>query len=156
MSNSAFWKNYKERKLISSDSRTYQAININTGKYEVIKEISKDECNINIEEIMKETERMKNEENIVKINEIKEENNLFYMIMDLYSFNLENYLKIRDKPLSINEIKEILLLLNKIFKKLNEENIIYGNLKLSNILINLDEIKKSSIKLCYYDSINFI
>ena len=36
---------------------------------------------------------MKNEENIVKINEIKEDNNLFYMIMDLYSFNLENYLK---------------------------------------------------------------
>ncbi len=31
------------------------------------------------------------------------------MIMDLYSFNLEHYLKIRDKPLSINEIKEILL-----------------------------------------------
>ena len=75
------------------------------------------------------------------------------MIMDLYSYNLENYLKIRDKPLSINEIKEILLQLNKIFKKLNEENIIYGNLKLSNILINLDEINK--ISLCYYDSINF-
>lgn len=140
MSNSDFWKNYKERKLISSDSRTYQAININTGKYEVIKEISKDECNINIEELKKEIERMKNEENIVKINEIKEDNNLFYMIMDLYSFNLENYLKIRDKPLSINEIKEILLQLNKILKKLNEENIIYENLKLSNILINLDEI----------------
>ena len=95
---------------------------------------------------------MKNEENIVKINEIKEDNNLFYMIMDLYSFNLENYLKIRDKPFSINEIKEILLQLNKILKKLNEENIIYGNLKLSNILINLDEINKISIKLCYYDS----
>ena len=155
MSNSDFWKNYKERKLISSDSRTYQAININTGKYEVIKEISKDECNINIEELKKEIERMKNEENIVKINEIKEDQYLIYMIMDLYSYNLENYLKIRDKPLSINEIKEILLQLNKIFKKLNEENIIYGNLKLSNILINLDEINKISFKLCYYDSIKF-
>ena len=66
MSNSDFWKNYKERKLISSEnySRIYQAINIKTGKYEVIKEISKDECNINIEELKKETERMKNEENI--------------------------------------------------------------------------------------------
>ena len=38
MSNSDFWKNYKERKLISSDSRTYQAMNVKTGKYEVIKE----------------------------------------------------------------------------------------------------------------------
>ena len=140
MSNSDFWKNYKERKLISSEnySRIYQAINIKTGKYEAIKEMNK--YNVNIEELKKEIERMKNEENIVKINEIKEDNNLFYMIMDLYSYNLENYLKIRDKPLSINEIKEILLQLNKIFKKLNKENIIYGNLKLSNILINLDEI----------------
>ena len=50
---------------------------------------------------------MKNEENIVKINEIKEDNDFFYMIMDLYSFNLENYLKIRDTPFSINEIKII-------------------------------------------------
>ena len=155
MSNSDFWKNYKERKLISSEnySRIYQAINIKTGKYVMIKEISKYKCNINIEELKKEIERMKNEENIVKINEIKEDNDFFYMIMDLYSFNLENYLKIRDKPFSINEIKEILLQLNKILKKLNEENIIYGNLKLSNILINLDEINK--ISLCYYDSIKF-
>ncbi len=153
MSNSDFWKNYKERKLISSEkySRINQAINIKTGKYEVIKEI--DKYNVNIEELKKEMKRKKNEENIVKINAIKEDNNLFYMIMDLYSYNLENYLKIRDKPLSINEIKEILLQLNKIFKKLNEENIIYGNLKLSNILINLDEINK--ISLCYYDSIKF-
>ena len=40
MSNIDIWKNYKERKLISSEnySRIYQAINIKTGKYEVIKE----------------------------------------------------------------------------------------------------------------------
>ena len=157
MSNIDIWENYKERKLISSEnySKIYQSINIKTGKYVVIKEINKDKCNINIEELKKEMKRKKNEENIVKINEIKEDNNIFYMIMDLYSFNLENYLKIRDKPFSINEIKEILLQLNKIFKKLNEENTIHGNLKLSNILINLDEINKISIKLCYYDSINF-
>ena len=51
MSNSDFWKNYKERKLISAEnySRIYQAINIKTGKYEAIKEISKNKCNINIE-----------------------------------------------------------------------------------------------------------
>ena len=41
MSNIDIWKNYKERKLISSEnySRIYRAINIKTGKYEVIKEI---------------------------------------------------------------------------------------------------------------------
>ena len=69
MSNSDFWKNYKERKLISSEnySRIYQAINIKTGKNEVIKEINK--YNVNIEELKKEMKRKKNEENIVKINE---------------------------------------------------------------------------------------
>ena len=49
MSNIDIWKNYKERKLISSEnySRIYRAINIKTGKYVVIKEINK--YNINIE-----------------------------------------------------------------------------------------------------------
>ena len=77
MSNIDIWKNYKERKLISSEnySRIYQSINIKTGKYVVIKEINKD--NINIEELKKEIERMKNEENFLKINEIKEDNIYF-------------------------------------------------------------------------------
>ena len=86
---SNIWINYKERKLKNSEnySKIYRAINIKTGKNEVIKEINKYE--VNIEELKKEIERMKNEENIVKINEIKEDNDFFYMIMDLYSFNLE-------------------------------------------------------------------
>ena len=89
MSNSDFWKNYKERKLMSSEnySRIYQAINIKTGKYEVIKEINK--YNVNIEELKKEMKRKKNEENIVKINEIKEDNNLFY-----YSLKIQIFYKI--------------------------------------------------------------
>ena len=59
MSNSDFWKNYKERKLISSEnySRIYQSINIKTGNI-IIKEISIDKCNINIEELKKEIKRM--------------------------------------------------------------------------------------------------
>ena len=79
MSNIDIWKNYKERKLLNSGnySKIYQTININKGKYEVIKEINKDKCNINIEELKKEIERMKNEENFLKINEIKEDNIYF-------------------------------------------------------------------------------
>ena len=40
MSNIDIWKNYKKRKLISSEnsSKIYQSINIKTGKYVVIKE----------------------------------------------------------------------------------------------------------------------
>ena len=42
--------------------------------------------------------------------------------MDLCSIDLNNYLLNRDKPLSINEVKEILFQLNNILKKLNEVN----------------------------------
>ena len=46
MSNTDIWKNYKKIKLISSGnySRIYQSKNIKTGKYVMIKEISKDKC----------------------------------------------------------------------------------------------------------------
>ena len=62
MSNIDIWKNYKERKLINSGnySKIYQTININKGKYEVIKEINKDKCNINKYWRIKERDR-KNE-----------------------------------------------------------------------------------------------
>ena len=42
-------------------------------------------------------------------------------------------MKIRNKGLSIEELKDLLFELNKILKKMNELNIIYRNLKLSNI-----------------------
>ena len=76
--------------------------------------------------------------------------------MDLYSLDLKNYLLIRDKPLSINEIKEILLQLNNILKKLNEINKININIKNSNIFIDLNEINKISIKLSYLNINKFI
>ena len=47
-----------------------------------------------------------------------------YLLYLFTSFNLNNYLLTRDKPLSISELKEILFQLNNIFKKLNEVNII--------------------------------
>ena len=74
--------------------------------------------------------------------------------MDLYSFDLKNYLLNRDKPLSINEVKEILL--NNILKKLNEVNKINLNVDVSNILIDLNEINKISIKLSYLNLNKFI
>ena len=76
--------------------------------------------------------------------------------MDLCLLDLKNYLLIRDKPLSINEVKEILLQLNNILKKLNEINKININIKISNIFIDLNEINKVSIKLSYLNINKFI
>ena len=76
--------------------------------------------------------------------------------MDLCSIDLNNYLLSRDKPLSINELKEILFKLNNIFKKLNEVNQMnIINIEISNVLLNLNEINKISIKLSYLNISKF-
>ena len=96
---------------------------------------------------------MKLNDNIINIKEIIEDKNKLYLIMDLCSFNLEEYLQMRDKPFSIYEVKQILFELNKSLRILQDK--IHGNIKLSNILINTNEINKTLIKLSYYDSIQF-
>ncbi len=76
--------------------------------------------------------------------------------MDLCQFDLNNHLLSRDKPLCINELKEILFQLNNIFKKLNEVNQMnLINIEISNILLNLNEINKISIKLSYLNISKF-
>jgi hypothetical protein len=71
---------------------------------------------------------------------IIEINENIYIIMELCICNLEYLMKIRDKGLSINEIKEILIEINK-NKKI--KNI---NLKPSKILISSNNINKYIIK----------
>ena len=153
-----FWKQYSEKKIIGTGNYTvvYEAKNKSTGKYVAIKEFNRQKYTIKSKELKKHIELMENEENIIKINETfncKEEN-IFYIIMDLCSFNLESYLKIRNDPFSIDEIRDILFQLNKSFKKL-VDNKYHSCIKLSNILINLEEINKVVVKLSYFDSILF-
>ena len=154
-----FWKQYSEKKIIGTGNYTvvYEAKNKSTGKYVAIKEFNRQKYTIKSKELKKHIELMENEEkNIIKINETfncKEEN-IFYIIMDLCSFNLEHYLKIRNDPFSIDEIRDILFQLNKSFKKL-VDNKYHSCIKLSNILIDLEEINKVVVKLSYFDSILF-
>ena len=68
-------------------------------------------------------------ENSISIIEILNDNNYCYIIMELCLLNLNEYMKIRNKGLSIEELKDLLFELNKILKKMNELNIIYIDLK---------------------------
>ncbi len=72
--------------------------------------------------------------------------------MDLCLCNMEEYIKMRKNNLSIEEIRELLNQLNKIFKTMNEQNIIHRDIKPENILIDLKEINKCVIKLSDYGS----
>ena len=67
--------------------------------------------------------------------------------MELCLFSLDNYLKLRENPLSIDEIRKILIDLNKCFKEMNEKKIFHSDLKPSNILLSVN--KKRIDEICF-------
>ena len=153
MSKEIFLNKFKEKSIIDKGTYgpIYKAYDSNLKINIAIKEIDK----IKYKEInninFNDTKIFKINPNKIFYNEIIETEKKYYIIMDLYSYNLKDYLN-KKNPLSINEIREILFELNEILKITEKENIILRDLKLSNILISLvtkDEIK---IKLCKLNS----
>ena len=148
------WEKYKKIEIIGAGAfaDVYRAKNIKTKEYVAIKEIKK--IRINEERIKTEIEIMKKlkSENSVKLIEIFESKESFYLILELCYLNIEEYLKNRNEGLSIEEIKEILLDLNKVFKEMNEKKIIHRDIKASNILISLNKLKinKTIFKISDY------
>ena len=131
------WEEYKKIRLINENkfTKVFKAKNKITNQYVVIKEIEKSK--INIQDYLIEIENWKKmkSENIVEIIDIFETKGYYYLIMKLCYFSLDDYLKIRKDSLSIEQIKELLLELNKCFKEMKENKIVHKNLKLSNILL---------------------
>jgi serine/threonine protein kinase len=111
----------------------------------------------------KEAENMKimegnNQENnnAVKFYEFFDSKDEFAIVMELCDENMIKKIAKRKEPFQINEVKEILQQLNNTFKKMNENNIIYGDLKLENILIKYDDKEKTkyTVKLKLNDGTN--
>ena len=94
---------------------------------------------------------MKNENSIL-FKEKFETEEYFYIVMELCLCNLEEYIKMKENGLSINEIKHVLIQLNKTLQIMSKENIIHKDLKPNNILISLDKLDKNIIKLSNYGS----
>ncbi len=147
------WKKYtKEKKLTGSRnySTVYKVKNISTGNYFLIKEILNTYYH---KEFLDKIKNLKSDYNII-INEIIETNEKIYIVNELCEYNLDEYLKTKRKNFSNEEIKEMLLQLNKCLKIIEENEIIHGNIKLSNIYINTKS-NKIIYKLSYLDSIQF-
>ena len=148
------WENYMKIELIGRGgyADVYRAKNINTGEYVAIKEIKKikieNKTILNEIEIMK---KLKSENSLLLIESI-ETFESYFIISEYCYMTLEEYIKKRKNNLSIEEIKEILLDLNKGLKEINDNNIIHKDLKPSNILlsINKSRIDKTCFKLSDY------
>ena len=139
------WDEFNKIELIGlgSFSKVYRAKSKLNDKYVAIKEINK--SNMNNNDILNEIEIMKKLENSVLLIESIESQDSYYLISELCNISLEEYLKNRENPLSIDEIKEVLLDLNKSFKEMKDKNIIHRDLKPSNILLSLNKSKINKI-----------
>ena len=147
------WEKYKKIEIIGYGTygNIYKCKDKKTKNYVAIKEILKKKSNgkyLSEIEIMK---KIKNENSIL-FKEKFETEEYIYIVMELCLCNLEEYIKMKENGLSINEIKHILNQLNKTFKIMLKENIIHKDLKPNNILISLDKLDENIIKLSNYGS----
>ena len=85
----------------------YKAQNRKTKYYVAIKEIDKQRCETFTTLKFKENEIMNKIKTENSVKDIIDNKDYFYIIMELCYCNLEEYIKTREKKLSINEIKEV-------------------------------------------------
>jgi serine/threonine protein kinase len=78
-------------------------------------------------------------ENSLHLIEFSETNDSFYIITEIWDTDLEKYISDKKTSLTIEEIKNLFKKLNNGLKRMVDNGIIHGNLKLSNILIKTNE-----------------
>ena len=143
------WDEYYRIELIGSGafSKVYRAKSKLNNEYVAIKEIHKTRVSKNtILNEIKIIKELKSQNSVSLIDSI-ETNDSYYLVLELCLISLDEYIKKRGSPLSIEEIKEILINLNESFKEMKNKNIIHRDLKPSNILLS---ISKSKIdKICF-------
>ena len=123
----------------------YKATEKNTGKVYAVKRILINKLN---DEEINNMILLNECENSIKYFGYFKEENLFYLIMELCDYNLEQIIK--EKKLSVKEIKEILEQLNNVFKLMYDNGIIHRDIKPENILIKKLENNKYLYKLTDY------
>ena len=130
---------YSNFEIIGNGSygNIYKAQNKETKYYVAIKEINKQKYN----------NQLNIKENNDLIKEVIENEEYYYIIMELCYCNLEEYIIRRENKISINELREVLIQVNNIIK---EKKIIYSNLKTNHILISLKKLDKCIIKISNY------
>ena len=144
---------------------------LNGSEYVAIKKIKKESLKdelklekrkneINDEDFEKEIMKFNRElinmekcqcENSVEIYDYFDTEEYFVIIMELCDNNLLYELLKTKNGFNVNQIKDILLQLNNIFKKMHENNITHRDIKINNILVKYLDNKKTKFKVLLSD-----
>ena len=118
-----------------------------------IDELNEDDFKQEIIKFNRELENMRicHCENSVEIYDYFDEEKFFVIVMELCDNTLFKELAKTKNGFSAKEIKEILLQLNNVFKKMNENHIVHRDIKLHNILVQYLNEEKTKFKVLLSD-----
>ena len=119
----------------------------------ILLEITEEEFKLNIEEFNREIENMQKCqcENSVTIYDYYDTDKEFIIIMELCDETLFHVLCRKKNGFSSDEIRNVLLQLNKVFKKMNYYKIVHRDIKLNNILVKYLNEQKTKYKVLLSD-----
>ena len=115
---------YKLEKFINKGdfSAVFKSINKENNKNYAIKMMLKSDID-DEKKFLNECDMMKNSINVIKYYEIFEENEFYFIVMELCDLNLLEYLN-NKKNISLYELREILIQFNNALKYMFDNNII--------------------------------
>ena len=122
-------------------------------KLSKLKEITEEDFKFEIIKFNREIENMKKGycENSVEIIDYYDNEKEFIIIMELCDDTLLDALCKTEKGFSSEEIRQILLELNNVFKRMNKYNISHRDIKLNNILVKYFNKEKTKFKILLSD-----
>ena len=137
----------------SGDDKVYKGQNKeNKTEYVAIKEIhiSKNRTKDIIDQDIKYMKLFNNSKNSLKFIDKIEEDNIVFLVTELYENNLKAYVNNSKDGFNPDEIKIVMNQLSSVLKEIVNQNIIHHDIKLENILVTFNNESKFDVKLSEY------
>lgn len=140
-------QNISKSKIANIESSIYLIEKKSDNKYKYCAKIINKNSNIHISETNKDKLINLDHKNLAKIVEIEEDDKYLYFIYEYCKFgNLKKYLEEHSRGIDSEFLLDVFKQMISAIAYLNENNIVYGSIKLENILIHdIDESDDKSV-----------
>ena len=137
----------------SGDDKVYKGQNKeNKNEYVAIKEIhiSSNRTKDSIEQEIEYMKLFNNNKNSLKFIEKYEEDNIIFLVTELYENNLKTFVDKSKDGFKPGEIQIVMNQLSSVLKEIVNQDIFHHDIKLENILVKFDNESKFDVKLSEY------